>query len=82
MIRDGIVVPSESAVCSPVTLVPKKDDTFRFCVDYRAINAVTVRDEYPLPLMDDLIRRVAGYEWYCTLDLKSGYWQLEVDEDS
>ena len=52
------------------------------CMDYRVLNDVTIRDEYPSKNMDDLIDRAAGYNYYSILDMKSSYWQLEVDKES
>ena len=52
----------------------------RFCVDYWKINAVTVKDAYPLPRNDDTLDSLSGSHWFPTLDLASGYWQVELDE--
>ena len=61
-------------------LVRKKDNTLRFCVDYRKVNELTKKDVYPLPRVDDNLENLSGSRWFSTLDLLSGYWQVEVAE--
>ena len=82
MLKQGIIRPSSSEWASAITLVPKKDGTTRFCVDYRALNDITVKDRYPLPLIQDIFDTLGGSSIYSTLDLRSGYWQLPVHPDS
>ena len=82
MLDMGIIRPSASEWSSPVTLVPKKDGTTRFCIDYRAVNDVTIKDRYPLPLIADIFDTLGGSSVFTTLDLRSGYWQLPVEESS
>lgn len=78
MIRDGIVQPSTSSWAAPVVMVRKKNYEHRFCVDFRKLNAVTRRDMYPLPRVDDVLDRLAGAKYFTCFDLKSGYWQVPV----
>ena len=52
----------------------------RFCVDYRKVNTITLKDAYPLPRIDSTLDTLAGSQWFSTLDLLSGYWQVEVEE--
>ena len=82
MLAEGVIRPSSSPYASPVTLVPKKDGTTRLCVDYRKLNSVTVRDQYPLPQIQDIFDQIGGSTVFSTLDLKAGYWQLPMEEES
>ena len=82
MLAKGAIQPSDSPWSSPIVLVTKKDGSTRFCVDYRKVNAVTRKDAYPLPRVDDTLDTLAGSKLFSTLDLATGYWQVEVaDED-
>ncbi len=82
MLNQGIIRPSISPWSSPITLVKKPDDSTRFCVDYRKLNAVTVSDSYPLALISDILDQIGNSTIFTTLDLKAGYWQIEMDEES
>ncbi len=79
MEKHGVVQPSTSPWASPVVLVPKKDETLRFCVDYRRLNSVTRKDVYPLPRIDGILDVLGGSQYFSTLDLASGYWQVELE---
>lgn len=81
MLRYNIIRPSNSPWSSPVVLIKKKDNTFRFCVDYRKLNAVTKKDSYPIPLIPDLLSYLSGSKYFTSLDLLSGYFQIGVKED-
>ena len=82
MLTGGQIEPSDSPWSSPVVLVTKKDGGTRFCVDYRRLNDVTVKDAYPLPRIDDTLDMLAGKQWFSTLDLASGYWQVSLSQEA
>ena len=79
MLQQGTIEPSTSPWTSPVVLVKKKDGTWRFCVDYRKLNEVTKKDSYPVPRIDETVERLARCKWFSSLDLRSGYWQVQMD---
>ena len=85
-IEDGLakghIRPSTSPWGSPVLFVKKKDGSFRMCIDYRALNALTVKNRTPLPRIDDLIDQLRGAKWFTSLDLRQGYNQLRMSEES
>ena len=76
----GVVQPSKSEWASPVVLVPKPDGSLRFCVDYRRLNALSVKDCYPIPRMEDCIDSLGEARYFTTLDANSGYWQITIAE--
>lgn len=80
MSANNIISPSNSPYASPVVLVKKKDGQMRFCVDYRKLNEKTKKSNYPLPNIDDIMTYFGGSTLYSSLDLLSGYWQIEMSE--
>ena len=80
MLKKDVIRPSNSPWSSPIILVQKKDGSTRFCIDYRNVNAVTIKDAYPMPRVDDTLDTLGGSKFFSTLDLANGYWQVEVEE--
>ena len=76
MLQVGVIAPSMSPWSSPVCMVKKKDDTYRFCIDYRRLSDVTKKDAYPVPDVKDALDSLRGAKYFATIDLLSGYWQL------
>ena len=82
MLNQRVVRPSSSPWSSPTVLMRKKNRAWRLCVDYRKVNSMTRRDAYPLPRIDATLDALAGAQYFTTLDLASGYWQVELEEDA
>jgi len=79
MLRAKIAEPARSAYNSPIILVKKHDGTWRFVTDFRQLNAVTIPDRFPLARQDDIFRELQGMTYYTTIDLKQGFWQVEIE---
>ena len=80
ILSSGVIYPSNRPWASPDVMMKKKEGSLRFCVDFRQLNSATVKDSHPIPHIDDLLDALHGACWFSTLDLKSGYWQVPIQE--
>jgi len=82
MLSIGVIRKSQSPFSSNVVIVRKKDGTIRFCIDFRKLISRTKKDAYSIPKIEDNVHFLAGARYFSKLDLKSGYWQVELDDFS
>ncbi|KAL2252896.1 UNVERIFIED_CONTAM: Transposon Ty3-I Gag-Pol polyprotein [Sesamum indicum] len=82
LLDKGFIRPNISPWGAPVLFVKKKDGSMRLCVDYRQLNRITIKNKYPLPRIDDLLDQLKGATVFSKIDLRSGYWQLRIEEES
>ena len=80
LLKQGIIEESTSPWSSPIVLVRKKDGSVRFCIDFRKLNNITTKDAFPIPRIDDIFDHLSQAEYYTTIDFKSGYFQVGLDE--
>ena len=80
MLERDVIQPSKSPWASSIVMVSEKDGSKRFCIDYRKLNYVTVKDSYPIPRIDASLEQLDGAQWFSCLDLNSGFWQVAVDK--
>ena len=82
MLDAGVIRPSNSPWCNAVVLVRKKDGSLRFCIDFRKLNSLTVKDSHPLPRICEMLESLAGAAHYSTFDMNSGFWQVPMSPES
>ena len=80
MLEKWVIRPSTSPCGSPIVLVPKKDGTWRMCMDFRALNKIMLKNHYPLPRIADFLDQLKDVVYFTKLDLRSGYHQIEIVE--
>ena len=82
MLDAGVIRPSNSPWCNAVVLVRKKDGSLCFCIDFRKLNSLTVKDSHPLPCICETLESLTGAAHFSTFDMNSGFWQVPMDEES
>ena len=82
MLDAGVIQPSNSPWCNAVVLVRKKDGSLHFCIDFRKLNSLTVKDSHPLPCICETLKSLAGAAHYSTFNMNSGFWRVPMDEES
>ena len=81
LLEAGLLAPSQSPWVSPLLILKKKDGGHRIVMDYCRLNSLTKKDSYPLPCIDDLLRRLGGSKYFSAMDLASGYWQVDLSPE-
>ena len=82
MLDTEVIQPSNSPWCNAIVLVRKKDGSLHFCIDFRKLNSLTVKDSHPLPRICETLESLAGAAHYSSFDMNSGFWQVPMDEES
>lgn len=82
MLDLGVIEPSNAPYSSPIVLIRKKDETVRFCIDFRQLNKVTVFDSEPMPNVEEMFSKLSQYKYFSKIDLSKGYWQVPLSEEA
>jgi hypothetical protein len=75
------IVPSASPIASQVLLVQKKDGSWRFCIDYRRLNSMAIKNRFPMPLVDEILDELAGTQFFSSMDMTTGYHQIRMEKE-
>ena len=82
MRQAGAIQPSHSPFASAIVLAPKADGSLRFCIDFRRLNKITIKDSFPLPRIDDTLENLGAARFFTSLDMGSAFWQIPMEDDS
>lgn len=80
LLDSGIIRESQSPIASPIVMARKKNGSVRLCIDFRKLNSQTIKDAYALPNLEEVFSLLTGSKWFSVLDLKSGYYQIDMEE--
>ena len=82
MLQEGVIQPSNSPWSAPIVMTKRKNGEYRFCIDFRRLNKLSKKDAYPLPQVNATLDTLKGAKYITTIDLRNGYWQVALTEES